>query len=63
LETDDEYKTAGIDEIEIEIKELIRLQKPNNTYNDILSSHFQKEINRLKLHRTEQQLEDNAFLY
>ncbi len=41
-EDEDDYKTAGIDEVEIEIKDLVRLQKANpksnNTYNDILSS-------------------------
>jgi hypothetical protein len=39
---DDEYKTAGIDEVEIEIQDLVRLQRANpksmSTYDDILSS-------------------------
>jgi hypothetical protein len=42
LDDDDEYKTAGIDEVEIEIKDLVRLQKTNpksnDLYDDILSS-------------------------
>jgi hypothetical protein len=42
LEDEDDYKTAGIDEVEIEIKDLVRLQKANpksnDTYDDILSS-------------------------
>jgi len=42
LEDEDEYKTAGIDEVEFEVKDLIRLQKGNarsgDSYDDILSS-------------------------
>jgi hypothetical protein len=42
LEDEDEYKTAGIDEVEFEVKDLIRLQKANarsgDSYDDILSS-------------------------
>ncbi len=42
LEDDDDYRTAGVDEVEIEIKDLVRLQKANprstNTYDDILLS-------------------------
>jgi hypothetical protein len=42
LEDDDDYKTAGIDEVEFEIKDLVRLQKANarssGTYDDILTS-------------------------
>ncbi len=42
LEDEDEYQNAGIDEVEIEIKDLIGLQKANpkssDPYDDILSS-------------------------
>ncbi len=42
MEDEDEYKTAGIDEVEFEVKDLIRLQKANarsgDSYDDILSS-------------------------
>jgi hypothetical protein len=37
LEDEDDYKTAGVDEVEFVIKDLVRLQR-GNTYNDILSS-------------------------
>ncbi|CAF3464761.1 unnamed protein product [Rotaria socialis] len=42
LEDEDEYKTAGVDEVEIEIKDLVRIQKSNETsssniYESILS--------------------------
>lgn len=41
-EDGDEYKTAGIDEVEFEVKDLIRLQKANarsgDPYDDILTS-------------------------
>jgi hypothetical protein len=43
LEDEDVYRTAGIDEVEIEIKDLVRLQKANarngDPYDDILSSN------------------------
>ena len=42
MEDEDEYQNAGIDEVEIEIKDLIGLQKANpkssDPYDDILSS-------------------------
>ena len=42
LEDEDVYRTAGIDEVEIEIKDLIRLQKASgrggDSYDDILGS-------------------------
>ncbi|CAF1184354.1 unnamed protein product [Rotaria sordida] len=42
LEDEDEYKTAGVDEVEFEIKDLVRLQQTNaksgGTYDAILSS-------------------------
>ncbi|CAF1004012.1 unnamed protein product [Rotaria magnacalcarata] len=42
LEDEDEYKTAGVDEVEIEIKDLVRIQKANekssNIYESILPS-------------------------
>lgn len=41
LEEDDEYKTAGFDEVEIAIKDLVLLQKANGdggNYDDIVAS-------------------------
>jgi len=71
LGNEDEYKTADIDEFEVEIKDLIRLQKANNTYNDILSSNLQNlrsprsqgETNQIKSRQTRQQSEDNPVLF
>ncbi|CAF1422602.1 unnamed protein product [Adineta steineri] len=43
-EDEDEYKTAGIDEVEFEVKDLVRLQRAHarnggDSYDDILTSH------------------------
>ncbi|CAF4729812.1 unnamed protein product, partial [Rotaria magnacalcarata] len=35
LEDEDEYKTAGVDEVEIEIKDLVRIQKANEKSSNI----------------------------